>query len=133
MLKRIRTTALFRINDRDGIGKIFVGFVVVEDDHVDALRVDQVNFLVSRNAAVDGNHKRGPLCFCKLAHFFVHAVAVDHSVRNMVNNRNTHLRQNIIQQHRGGHPIDIIVADDKNALFRFSGLANTRDRLAHVF
>ena len=123
---------MLRINDRDGIGKIFVGFVMVEDDYVAALCVDQVNFLVRRNAAVDGDHKRDSLGFREFAHFFVHAVAVDHSVRNMVNNRNTHLRQNIIQQHRGGHPVDIIVADDKNALFRFFGLANTRDRLAHV-
>ncbi len=121
-----------RVDDGARRRQALASEMMIDDDDIEARRCGGRQRLVRGHAAVDGDDQRYPLPPQLQQRRRVRAIPLAQPVGNVQQRRGAHRREKAQQQRRGGRPVDIIVAEDGDALARLDRLHEPFRAGAHV-
>ena len=132
MLEWIGAVRPVGVHHRGGGRQLGLALVVVRHHHVHAQRGGEGHLLVAGDAAVHGDHQRGPLVAQGLDGVAAEAVAVLHPAGDIAQAPGAAAAQVVHQQHRGGDAVHVVVAEHGDGLPLVEGPLDPVHGLAHV-
>ena len=121
-----------RVDDRDGLGKLELAFMVVGDDELHAELPAQGRLLICCNATVDGDDQLHIL-LVKCPHGnFVEAVALFEPCGNVACHMSAALSEKVRQKTCGRNAVYVVVSEDADMLAPLEGLFDPRRGLIHI-
>ncbi len=106
--------------------------VMVEHDDIEARVARRLQRRVRRGAAIDGDDEAGTLVFQLQQRARRRAIAFAHPVGDVDARFDPERGQEIVQQRRRARSVDVVIAEDRDALAVLDRVAHARDRLVHV-
>ena len=120
------------IDDRLGLGKVFMAFVVIGDDDVHAEFARDPDLRRCRYARVNRNDEAAAFLRKTAQRAFGYAVALSGTAGDEVADVRAAGGQIEIEAGRGGHAVDVVVAVDDDALLCLDGRDDAFHRAVHV-
>ena len=120
------------VDERERVGQVFRRLVVVEDDDVEAEPLRLGDRLVADGAAIDGDDEARAARGEGGHRLAVGAVALDDAIGNVDRGRAAAGFEIFAQQRRARRAVDVVVAEDRDALAALDGALEARRRRLHV-
>ncbi len=121
-----------RIDDRDRRRQFFVRLVVIDHDGIEAEATRLGERLETGGAAVDGDQESCPLSGKRPDRLAVRAKALEDAVGNMKQRIEAAMAEKPHQQRHRGGAVDVVIAEDRNALASHDRSRQTLRRGRHV-
>ncbi len=120
------------IDDGERVGQVFRRLMVIEDDDVEAEPPRLGDRLVAHRAAIDGDDEARALGGEGRHRLAVRAIALGDAIGNMDQRRAAAGLEIFAEQRRARRAVDVVVAEDRDALAALNGAREPRRRRLHV-
>ncbi len=95
--------------------------VVIDDDDIDIARSSGGQRLVTGGAAIDGDDQLGAIVDQLIDRRRIGAVSFEDAIGNIDGRPDAEMAEKTVHQRRGGRAVDIVVAEDRDALAALDG------------
>ena len=120
-----------RIDDCYRRRQFLVGLMVIDDDDIDAELFGLLERLDAGRAAIDADQKRCAALGKRAHRFDIRAVAFEQAVGNVDDRLDAALAQIARQQRRRGGAVDVVIAENGDALAARHRVGNALRRFLH--